>query len=701
MSITTSRRISAGMVAASLALLTCSSALTVLRGNFTGNNSFDLAYIPLTFVGAGIYLWVGRLIVSRQPTNTIGWLLLTIPLVTSFSLANGAYATRALVTAPGTLPAGLLSAWIDRWAIVPMLSAFIPIFLLYPNGRLPSPRWRPILWLTIAGPAVTTVAFALTPGRLTGAMANLETTHFTNPLGVRSLGSSIESLTLIGGWATFFAAIASGVAIVVRYRYSDGEVRQQERWLAVVAMAFFVELVIMLTGIGLTHDKDRFGNVMFLVWFLTLILGIPIACGIAILKYRLYDLDVVVRRTVVFGLLAVFIAVVYVAIVGGVGALVGSRSSGVLSFAAAATLAVLFQPARDRARRVADRLVYGKRATPYEVLAEFSGRVGEAYSNEDVLPRMAQLLAEGTGATSGTVWLRIGSELRPEASWPSADDRESVRFEGDALPNLVGGHAVEVRDGGELLGALTVAMPASDPMDPTKEKLVRDLAGQAGLVLRNVRLIKELRASRQRLVAAQDEERRKIERNLHDGAQQQLVALSVQLKLLEQLAGRDTEKERELAAQLQHAASGAIEELREIARGIYPPLLADQGLAAALESQARKAAVPTTIETDGIGRYSREVEAAVYFSAMEALNNVAKYAKASRAVVRLSRADGHLRLDVHDDGVGFDPSATGYGTGLQGMADRMAAVGGDLWVESTPGSGTTVSGRVPVGGDGR
>jgi signal transduction histidine kinase len=242
-------------------------------------------------------------------------------------------------------------------------------------------------------------------------------------------------------------------------------------------------------------------------------------------------------------------------------------------------------------------------------------------------------------------------------------------------------------------------MPAADPMDPTKEKLVRDLAGQAGLVLRNVRLIEELRASRQRLVAAQDEERRKLERNLHDGAQQQLVAISVQLKLLEQLAGRDAEKERELAARLQRAATNAIEELREIARGIYPPLLADQGLAAALESQARKAAVPTTVETVGIGRYSREVEAAVYFSALEALNNVAKYANASRAVVRLSRADGHLRLEVTDDGVGFDPSATGYGTGLQGMADRMAAVGGDVVIESSPGCGTTVSGRVPVEGD--
>jgi signal transduction histidine kinase len=543
------------------------------------------------------------------------------------------------------------------------------------------------------------VSFALTPGRLTGANADLVRVHVVNPLGLRAAAGALSVLTMLGGFATFLAVIVAAISLLVRSRSATGERRQQVRLLATVGIAVLVELATGIILGALLPQNDAVGNVLFLLIFVTLVLGIPIACGVAILRYRLYDLDVVVRKTVVFGLLAAFVGLVYAAIVGGVGALVGSASNPVLSFAAAAALAILFQPARDRARRVADRLVYGSRATPYEVLAEFSGRVGEAYDSEDVLPRMAQFLVEGTGAETGTVWLRVGGELRAEASWPSPTLAAPVTLEGDEVPAFADQHATEVRDRGELLGALTVTMPAADPMNPTKEKLVRDLAGQAGLVLRNVRLIEELRASRQRLVAAQDEERRKLERNLHDGAQQQLVALSVQLKLLEQLAGKDTEKERELAAKLQRAASDAIEELREIARGIYPPLLADQGLAAALESQARKAAVPTTIETAGIGRYTREVESAVYFSALEALNNVAKYANASRAVVRLSRADGHLRLEVQDDGVGFDPSATGYGTGLQGMADRMAAVGGEVMIESSPGSGTTVSGRVPVEGD--
>jgi signal transduction histidine kinase len=232
---------------------------------------------------------------------------------------------------------------------------------------------------------------------------------------------------------------------------------------------------------------------------------------------------------------------------------------------------------------------------------------------------------------------------------------------------------------------------------------VRDLATQAGLVMRNVTLteqlldnIEQLRASRQRLVAAQDEERRKLERNLHDGAQQQIVALTVKLRLLGQLVDRDAEQAKSMAAQLQSDATDALEELRDLARGIYPPLLADQGLVAALQSQARKSVVPVAIEADGVGRYSRETEAAVYFSCLEALQNVAKYANASLVTLRLSDGDHRLTFEVTDDGVGFDERQTSFGTGLQGITDRLSAVGGDVVVRSTPGAGTSVTGHLPV-----
>ena len=403
--------------------------------------------------------------------------------------------------------------------------------------------------------------------------------------------------------------------------------------------------------------------------------------GIAILKYRLYDLDVVVRKTVVVGAMALFITVVYAVIVGLGSRLVGSTG---LSFVAAAVLALGFQPARERARRIADRLVYGERATPYEVLTEFSGRVGEVYAAEDVLQRMAQVLAAGTGASSATVWLKLGPDMQAAMAWPPEAEK----------PGRVPDDAVDVLHHGELLGALSVTMPAADPMNAAKARLVTDLASQAGLVLRNVRLIEDLRASRQRLVAAQDEERRKLERNLHDGAQQQLVALSVHLKLARTMVDRDPPKAGEILDTLQDTAAAALEDLRDLARGIYPPLLADKGLPDALAAQARRSAIPVDVQSDGIGRYPQDVESAVYFCALEALNNVAKYAKATKATVRLAHDDGHLTFIVTDDGRGFDAGGTGYGTGLQGMADRLDAIGGTLEVQSAPGEGTTVAGRV-------
>ena len=249
---------------------------------------------------------------------------------------------------------------------------------------------------------------------------------------------------------------------------------------------------------------------------------------------------------------------------------------------------------------------------------------------------------------------------------------------------------------GELLGAITLSMPAKDPMDASKQRLITGLAAQAGLALRNVRLVRDLRTSRRRIVTAQDERAKRLERNIHDGAQQQLVALAVQLKLAEQMVDRDPDKARALLGQLQGAAGAALEDLRDLARGIYPPLLADKGLAVALEAQARKAAVPVTVDADGIGRFSQEVEATVYFCILEALNNVAKYAGARHANLRIANGDATLRFEVHDDGVGFDPTVTGYGTGLQGMADRLAALGGELIVTSAPGSGTTIQGRLPT-----
>jgi len=258
------------------------------------------------------------------------------------------------------------------------------------------------------------------------------------------------------------------------------------------------------------------------------------------------------------------------------------------------------------------------------------------------------------------------------------------------------GSVFEIRHRGDLLGALSVQMPPSEPITTEQDRLVADVASQAGLVLRNAALIEELQGSRRRIVAAQDDERRRVERNIHDGAQQQLVALAVKERLLANLIKADDQRALVIVEELQAETIEALENLRDLARGIYPPLLADQGLASALAAQARKSTTPVTVETDGVGRFPQEIETAVYFSVLEALQNVAKYAQASHATVALSAPDGTLGFEVVDDGVGFDPSSTGYGTGLQGITDRLEAIGGALTVRSVPGAGTSVAGRIQL-----
>jgi signal transduction histidine kinase len=294
------------------------------------------------------------------------------------------------------------------------------------------------------------------------------------------------------------------------------------------------------------------------------------------------------------------------------------------------------------------------------------------------------------------VWLLADSELRRAASWPdTAAEETAVPVAGDELPWLPADWAAEVRDRGELVGALAVDMPPNDPIGPARQRLIRDLASQAGLAIRNVRLVEDLRASRRRIVTTQDERAKKLERNIHDGAQQQLVALAVKQRLVADLIDKNPQQARAMAEQLQADTSDALENLRDLARGIYPPLLADQGLAAALEAQARKSPVPTTLDAEGVCRYPQEVESAVYFSCLEALQNVAKYADASGVTVTLRSPNGDLRFSVNDDGVGFDPVTTPRGTGLQGIADRLAALGGTMRVTSQPGAGTVVEGSVP------
>ncbi len=607
---------------------------------------------------AAAFCIVGLVVALRVPANPAGWQMLVIGGIWSLGVLPP--------SAVPTLP------FIDNFWLVPFGLMGTHLLLRLPNGTLLTPRWRWVSRLATTAIVVGLVSFPPTDATDVPAWQELIAT---------------AALLLLA--ICVFLSVAS---LVIRARRAGADERHQIRWIATGGATFLVcwalAFVPPLFGAG---DGSEIGNA-FDSFALVMYSAVPIGIGIAILRYRLYDIDIVLRKAVILATFAVFFTVVYALIVGGVSALVGAHSTTGLSFVAAACIAIGFQPVLARARRFADRVVYGKRSTPYEVLAAFGERVGDAYVEEDVLPRMAAVLGEGVGATRSRVWLQLGEELRLAATWPSDVDEDGAD---DAT--------VEVRHLGELLGALSVAMPANDPMDPTKERLIADLASQAALVFRNVGLTEELRgrlddlrAAQKRLVSAQDDERRRLERNIHDGAQQQLVALAVKLRLAEGMVSRDPERAATILGELQAETTEALEDLRDLARGIYPPLLADRGLAAALEAQARKASLPVEVRADALGRYPQEVEAATYFSCLEALQNVAKYADATRATVTVSDGTGTLRFEVTDDGHGFDPSATGYGTGLQGIADRLAALDGTVSVSSAVGEGTTVAGSIPV-----
>ena len=656
--------------------------------------STDIAYFGIIFLGCVVAL--------RRPGNPIGWLLAIGG--STFELINLMRVYAGYARAHSLAGANLSLALEDYLWIPAVGMTLIFVGLLFPSGRLLSPRWR---W--VAAFAAGGVALAYITNTVTVGPADYHSPGAVNELRLSGTAFAVADFLSASIVLVPVAVLATVLSLVLRYRRGGAEERQQIR-----VVMFATALYGITYPINLGFNLATGHGVVWLEELTVLgIVGVPAGTAVAVLKYRLYDIDVVISRTLLFGSMAAFITAVYIAIVVGVGALVGSgnRPNLVLSIVATAVVAVAFQPVREFLQKLANRLVYGKRATPYEVLSQFSDRAAHTYDMDDALPRMARVLAEGTGAERAEVWLRSGEVLSHAASWPEANgsstSRPPILLGGELMAAGPGPHSVAVRYRGEVLGALTVSKRPGETLSPIEYKLIDDLAHQAGLVLKNVGLtselatqLKDLRESRQRLVAAQDGERRRLERNLHDGAQQNLVALKVKLGLVELLAERDPARAREILGQLKGDADEALDTLRDLARGIYPPLLADKGLEVALRAQATKAMLPVEVDADGIGRYVQDIEAAVYFCCLEGLQNIQKYARASRAKIRLSEdsVDGinSLHFTIEDDGAGFDPATTALGAGLQNIKDRMDALGGAVAVTSSPGSGTRLSGNLPA-----
>lgn len=674
------QRIAFAASALTMVVAVVTAVLFLLDEPFGAGTVSDVL-VPLLAVVC--YAVIGGLIAWRQPKNASGWLLILIGLGLVLTMCAEAASTFVLLDDRIVLASWAL--WLNSWLLVATVWPGIVLYLLvFPTGVPPSRRWRPF----VIGLIVLSVA-----GVLVRMVQPWEEERLTNPVTVPALASVADVLFVAISLLFAAAAVIVVVSVVRRFRCAPFAERQQLRWLAVVAVLSATLLVIAVAAGAL--GLDRIGDPIGVAFLLCLVVGLPASAAVALLKHHLYGIEVVANCSIVYGSLAAIITSIYAVIVAGVGAVVGrgDRSNVFAAVAATAVAAVVFQPARRRAQILADRLIYGDRASPYELLATFSQRLDDA-SLHEVLPRMTALVAEGTGAERVRIWLRNGTELRAVSAWPSDGVLPTpTRLDDGELPGL-DDPAFAVRHGGDLLGAITVGMPPQEPMTPATERLLVDLSAQAGLVLRNVALVEELQRSRQRLVTSQDEARRRLERDLHDGAQQRLVTLSLDLRMARERAGASGDDE--LTTRLDAAEqelSQSLAELRELARGIHPAILTQNGVGAALRSLAERSAVPVELRSVPEGRYSPEVEATAYFIVSEALANVAKHAEASRAWVAVDDGGDRLAIVVRDDGIGG--AAMNRGSGLRGLADRVEAVGGRIDVRSEPGAGSIVHAEIP------
>jgi signal transduction histidine kinase len=595
---------------------------------------------------------VGLVVATRQPRNPIGWLLLCSGAISAIQAVSDEWATLALIKHHGDEPLGDWGAWIVAWLwVLPVGLSLVFTVLYFPDGRLHSRFERGAAAFGAGAIALAAAVFAFSDGSIQGYPVR-------NPVGLLPLSYDQISVSL----APFSVAILASIALLLRRAVrSHGDERQQIRWvvsaMCLSAFALVTDFFVEVLDESWLAKADQ-------VFIIITVCLIPVALGIAILKYRLYDIDLVISKALVAAGLTAFVTIVYLAIVVGLGSLPGlaHSSNGFLSVAATAVIAVAFQPVRERLRSVVHRFVHGARASPYEVLADVA-RLGTA-EPELVLGRLAELVSGATRAEQVTVWLRVRDELRPEATVPPLPGLLPV----ETVDDLEASHVEPVIHEGEVLGAVALVIRRGESLTEADIRLVRDVAAQAGLLLRNLRLtaellerVLELRESRQRLVAAQDEERRRLERDLHDGAQQQLVAVRVHLGIARSQAMDDhAEATAEQLEGISTSLGEAIETLRELAHGIYPPRLAADGLAPALRSHAAKSVLPIEVEGD-IGRYDKETEAAVYFCCTEALQNASKYSSAGVVRITLADADGELVFTVVDDGEGFDTATARRG----------------------------------------
>jgi signal transduction histidine kinase len=592
---------------------------------------------------------------------------------------------------------------------------------------------------TIAALGVTAVSFqfllALPDGRLVGRARQVAVVvGYAAALGTAlALVAMQHPLSLVGGGISWsIAAVCAAAPLRTRYDKAVGHDRERLQWFAIgCLMAGTVALGAAVLHALVGHPGP---------------LGAVSAGGTVLIPLSLIAGDigalsshggrVLVRAFLTLGLVAM-VSIIYLIVVIGLGHKPDNSSERTilgLSMVATVLAAAAFLPARERLTDSATRFVYGAREAPDEVVRTFGSRLTRAIPMDELLLQLAESLRKTMTLTSAEIYTGMGEVLERAVSVPdlgpasiviSSRERPVVTRAGVSgnawasvwLPALVAGRTDEqlrvapISHAGELLGLVVVERPnVADAFSEDDDRVLTDLARQVGLAFHNSQLdtalqttldelrkqADALRESRARIVASGDAERRKVERNLHDGAQQHLVALAVNLRLARDVIVDDPTAGAEMLDELVGEVQATIQELRELAHGIYPPLLVDSGLVEALRAAANRNPLSVDVVTDGIGRYNSETEAAVYFCCLEALQNAAKHAPDAEVELKLWEESGGLLFAVSDDGPGFDVDRAQKGHGYVNMSDRLGAIGGTVRWESELGKGSVIRGSVPL-----
>lgn len=683
-------------------------------------------FVVALVIAALSFATVGALIIQRQPGNPIGWLLCLAGFGNGAFCWLGQYAQYSLVTSPGALPGGEIVFWFNLWAWPPVEAAVLLLLpLLFPTGRLPSARWRPLVWLAVAATLLIAVSLAFGPNQ------DDVLSEFENPFLLPGATGLLRVVSALGLALMPICLLGALAAPVSRFRRAQGPERQQLKWFAFGATLLILGFTAGTAAFLLGRSQDGLVSGLFQALAFP---WVPIATGVAILRYRLYDIDLIINRTLVYVALTACVVGIYVFGVGYLGTLFRAGDNRLIALVVTGLVAVLFQPLREQVQRGVNRLLYGERDEPYTVLTRLGQRLAGTLAPEDVLATIVGDVARALKLPHAAIWLADGAMLRLGATssgdpaHATVEDAAAIALlrradEGLARVELpahgpfaaalaaVGAElALPLAHGGTLVGALCLApRRAGESFSVADRRLLRDLASHAGAAAQAVQLTVALRASlaalrqsRERLVTAQEEERRRIQRDLHDGLGPILASMRLRLEACLDEAQETAPALARNLERLHDLLGRASADIRRLVYDLRPPALDQLGLLPTLREYADRfgaeggLAVTFTAEADL--PIPAVAEVAILRVVQEALVNVQKHARASQVCVDLRQHEGWLLLAIRDDGVGLP--APGHdsrvGTGLASMRERVDLLGGSLEVASPPTGGTALVARIPL-----